>query len=63
MVNGIKLIQIGKSKITLSYLMYVNAYSLIIISRLLESVCLCPKVIPYHIVALREPVAIKSLVF
>ncbi len=29
-----------------SYLLYVVAHSLIFISRLLESVCLCPKVIP-----------------
>ncbi len=38
--------QANMSQITLSYLMYIEAHSLIIISWLLESVCLCPKVIP-----------------
>jgi len=46
MDNGIKIIQIDKSQITLSYLMYVEARFLIIICKLLESVYLCPKVIP-----------------
>jgi hypothetical protein len=41
-VNGIKIIKVSKSQTTLSYLMYVEVYSLIIVSWLLESVCLCP---------------------
>jgi hypothetical protein len=45
-VMGIKFIQDNKSQITLSYLMYIEAHSLIIISWLLESVCLCFKVVP-----------------
>jgi hypothetical protein len=42
--NGIKIIQIDKSQNPLSYLM--KTHSLIIISQLLESVWICPKVIP-----------------
>jgi hypothetical protein len=38
--------QADMSQITLSYLMYIEAHSLMIISRSLESVCLCSKVIP-----------------
>ncbi len=45
-VNTKKFILIGKSQITLSYLIYFAANSLIIISWFLESVCLNPKEIP-----------------
>ena len=44
-VNGINIIQVKKSKTAFSQLMYFEVHSLIIISQLLESVCLYPKVI------------------
>ena len=46
LVNGIKLIQIYKPQITLSYLTQVEAHSLIGIIRLMGSVIVWPKVIP-----------------
>jgi hypothetical protein len=45
MDNNQSVYGIDKLQTTLSYLMYVEVHSLIIISRLLESICLCPKVI------------------
>jgi len=40
-VNEIKFIPIAKFKISNSYIIYLEAHSPIIISRFLESVCLC----------------------
>ena len=43
---GDQIYQIDKSQTTFSYIMYIEAHSVIIIRWLLESDCLCPKVIP-----------------
>ena len=44
LVNGIYRIEIDESQITFFYQMYVDDHLLISIGRLLESICLCPKV-------------------
>ncbi len=51
-----------KSQITLSYLMYVDANLLIIITQLMESVCLYPKVTPlicFHCTFIERNVSVR----
>jgi hypothetical protein len=48
LVNRIKFILMNKSQVTFSFLNSLEAYSHIIISRLLKSLCLCLKVIPLN---------------
>ncbi len=45
MVYGVQCIKDGNYQMTHPYLMYIEAHLLIIFIPLLESVCLCPKVI------------------
>ena len=65
-INVIKFIQIDKSQITLSYLLYhtaVTAHLLVIIDWLLESACLCLKVIALNSLCLNFPLILKCDIF